>query len=242
MTRSAFLLSVVAALGLLAGARAADGKVLQLTSRSVDLSGKLTLELAGKAADKIVELDSISGDPIFLRVNAFGDSVEAAFALVDTIASVRSPVHAVVQSRAYEMGAVVAVSCARTYVYPHAVLMLGPNDKVSTEMKPAKEPAPAFLEGYVKRLDATVAERIGMEPADYAARVKEGWWLTAEEAVKAHVADEIVESLAYRELFIETTEIKKTVTATEEKHFPMVRPADAETKPRPVEEKRRVRR
>ena len=203
-----------------AGPPPGAGADLQITSRNVALTGEIKLAKVEKTAAKLMELDGISHDPIFLKINAFGDNIEAAFALVDTIRAIRSPVHAVIESRAYDMGAVVALACARTYIYPNAVVMLRAVEKVSTEAKVAKEPDEVFLKKFAERTHRFIAESIGMPLARYEEKVQAGWWLTAHEAVKAGIADEVVGSLGFRELFIEKTEIKTTVTTIEEKQHP----------------------
>ena len=192
--------------------QAANAVDLQLTSRNVTLSGELSLAMVAKAADRLIELDTISPDPIYLKVNAHGDSVEAAFALVDTVRSLRSPVFAVVQSRAYDMGAVVALLCQKTYVYPHAVLYLRRVEKVSTEVKPPAEPDEAFVGRFTQSVHQAVADALGMPLKRYEERIKDGWWLTATEAVAEGLADAVVESIRFQPIYVEKTEIKRTET------------------------------
>jgi ATP-dependent protease ClpP protease subunit len=220
MRRSLFILTV--ALGVLAAApaRPADGVDLLLTSRNVPLTGKLNMALAEKTVDKLIELDGISSDPIFLKINAHGDALEAAFVIVDTIRALKSPVIAVVQSRAYDAAAVIAVLCEKTWIYPNAVVMFAPIDKVSTELTPPKEPAKEFLEQFRAEVYGEVAAALGMKPEAFTEKVKDGWWLTAEQAIAAHVADGLVSSIAYQEIVVEQTEIKTTVTETEDREVP----------------------
>lgn len=198
----------------------ARSEELPLTSRNVELTGKLTLDSARKVAGKLIELDSISNNTIYLLVDAHGDSVEAAFSLIDVIGSIASPVHAVVRSRAYDMAAVVAAFCQKVYIYPHAVLLLRAVSDVSTELKPPEKPSESFLKPFIEQMHSAIAKRLGMKRSKFEEKVKDGWWLTAEAAVKAGVADEIVSSITYREIIIEKTEIKKTVTTVEEKQIP----------------------
>lgn len=231
MTRPLVVMAIT--VGLLACAlpqQPAAAVDLVLTSRSVSLTGKLTLAMAEKTVDKLIELDSISADPIFLRINAHGDAVEAAFAIVDTMRALRSPVQAVVQSRAYDAAAIVAVLCEKTWVFPNSVLMFAPVDKVSTEVTAPKEPDKEFLERFRSDVYGAVADAIGMKRETFAERVTAGWWLTAEQSVEARVADGIVDGLTFRELFIEQTEIKTTVTTIEEKQLP---PASGTPQPAP---------
>lgn len=225
MRRPVAVMAVVLALLACAPTRPAGAVDLVLTSRSVSLTGKLTLAMAEKTVDQLIELDRISADPIFLKINAHGDTVEAAFAIIDTIRALRSPVEAVVQSRAYDAAAIVAVLCEKTWVYRNSVIMFAPVDKVSTEVAPPKEPDKEFLERFRGDVYGAVATALGMKREAFTEKVKDGWWLTAEQAIGAKVADGVVDGLSFRELIIEQTEVKTTVTTVEEKQLPSARTA-----------------
>lgn len=239
MKRSVLAVASLLAVLACAPAQRAGAVDLTLTNRSVSLTGKLTLAMVEKTAEKLIELDSISAEPIYLKINAEGDALEAAFALVDTVRAIRSPVVAVVQSRAYEAAAVLAVLCEKTYAYPNAVFLFTPVDKVSTELKPPKDPDEAFLHRFRADVYGTVAKAIGLAPGDYEAKIKDGWWLTAEEAVAAKVADGVVDGISFREIFLETTEVKTTVTTIEERQLPPVREEAAPDASKPTKRKTR---
>jgi len=239
MTRPIAVAAVLAALLASALPQRAGAVDLVLTSRSVPLTGKLTLAMAEKTVDKLIELDAISADPIFLKINAHGDTVEAAFAIVDTIRALRSPVQAVVQSRAYDAAAILAVLCEKTWVFPNSVLMFAPVDKVSTEVTAPKEPDKEFLDRFRSDVYGAVADAIGMKREEFSQKATAGWWLDADQAIAARVADGVIEGLTYRELFIEQTEIKTTVTTIEEKQLP---PAGAAPQPTPEGAARKKRR
>lgn len=81
-----------------AGAAAAELALLE--RRIVLLSGSLDVARASHVAACLVNLELTSGDPVDIRVNAESDSLDAAFALMDTIDNLGVAVHATVAGMA----------------------------------------------------------------------------------------------------------------------------------------------
>jgi len=219
MKRMLFLVLVLTVVAC-AHTRGVTASDLVFSARSVELSGALNLAAAQKAAARLLELDALGRDPILLRIDAHGDSVEAAFALIDVIRAIQSPVHAVVQSRAYDMAAAVALHCDRTLVFPHAVMLLRAVQTVSTEVKPPVEPDAEFLARFVRVIHGGMAQRLKLTREAYEARVAQGWWLLADDALQAGAADAVVAGMGFREIVIEETEVKTTVTTVEDRTQP----------------------
>lgn len=193
---------------------------LEITNRTVDLQGAVTLSSVREVINRIIELDTLGAQPIFIRINAHGKSVEAALALADTIHAVNAPVVALVESRALEAAALVALACDRVYVHRNAILVLRPILAVSEESDVMAPPPESFQEAYAARIHSTLAAKLGMSREAYEERTRAGWWLNAEEAVKARVADYLVGTVSYRELPVETTEIKRVFDSTGQRPVP----------------------
>jgi len=208
MTRTARCALSLLTVLLLAG----PARGLELTNRSVDLIGKVDTKEVRDAVKQILELDDISHDPIFLRLDSFGGSVEAGFVLVDAIQAVESPVYAVIESKAYSMAAIIAIFCDRRYMLPHATMMFHEASYGTLGEDPSIRSKVEFNIRYLDRMHREIAKRIGMELDDYRQKIRDGWWLMADEALKAGVIDEVVEELTYSKLFVEKTEVKTTVT------------------------------
>ncbi len=230
--RTGFVLAcllLVSPLALARPAPPAAGAQLTVTNRTVDLDGKIGLASVAKTVDRLLELDAMSSDPIFLKVNAYGESLEAALAMADAIRALASPVYAIVQSRAYEAAAVVALACRRVYVYPNAVILIRLFDKVSVDATSAQPPDDPFKNRYLDQVHGTLAARLGVSLDEFKKRTEKGWWLDARAAVDARAADGVVERMNFRELFVETTEVKRTITAT--RKAPPVAPPASATEP-----------
>lgn len=213
--RGAAAVTLATAALLVLGAR--PSAALELTSRNVMLNGKIDLDAVQKVTDKLLELDDIGHDPIFLRINSPGGDVEAGFVLIDTLEAIESPVQCIIESKAHSMAAMLTTFCDRVYMFPHATIMfheasygtLGEDPQIRSKME--------FNARYLDRISMEISANLGISLDDYRKKIRDGWWMMAQDAVKAKAADEIVESLTYRQLFIEEVEIKKTVKTLDKK-------------------------
>lgn len=185
---------------------------LELTNRNVDLIGKVDTKNVRDAVQKILELDAISHDAIFLHIDSFGGSVEAGFVLVDAMAAVESPIYAVIESKAYSMAAIIAIFCDKRYILRHATMMFHEASYGTLGEDPSIRSKIEFNIRYLDRMHREIAGRIGMDLERYRTKIRDGWWLMAEEAQSAGIVDEVVDELTYTKLFVEKTEIKKTIT------------------------------
>lgn len=189
-----------------------DARALELTSRGVNVQGKIDAKMIRGVVKKLLELDSVSHEPIFLHIDSGGGSVEAGFILIDAIAALESPVYALVESKAYSMAAIITVFCDKRYILPHATLMFHEVSYGTLGEDPSIRSRIEFNTKYIDRLHHEIARRIGMSHDVYRARIRDGWWLLADEAKEAGVVDEVVTELSYRPVFVEKTEIKKTIS------------------------------
>lgn len=208
MTRTARCALSFLALLLLGG----PARGLELTNRNVDLIGKVDTKVVRDAVQKLLELDDISHDPIFLHIDSFGGSVEAGFVLVDAITSIESPIYAVIESKAYSMAAIIAVFCDKRYILPHATMMFHEASYGTLGEDPSIRSKVEFNIRYLDRMHREIAERMGMDQKEYRQKIRDGWWLMADEALRAGIVDEVVEELTWSKLFTEKTEVKTTVT------------------------------
>jgi len=202
--------------------RAAGATPLVLTNRSVDLIGKVETATIRKVVQQILELDSASHDPIFLRIDSTGGSVEAGLVLVDVMASIKSPVYAVVESNAYSMAAIIALFCTKRFILPHGTVMFHEVSWGTMGEDPTIRTKVEFNARYIDNLHAEIAQRIGMPLRDYRARIRDGWWLLAEESVQAGVMDAVVRDLTFTKVVVEKTEIKRSFRRVEKRELPDV--------------------
>ncbi len=205
-------------------ALAAPGHALELTSRSVMLDGEIKIENVRKAQEKLLELDDVSNEPIFLRINSAGGSVEAGFILIDTINAIRSPVYALVESKAYSMAAIITVFCAKRYILPHATLMFHEASYGTAGEDPTNRSRMEFNTKYLDTIHHEIAARLRVPHDTYRSRIRDGWWMLAKEAREAGVVDEVVTSLTYAEIFVESTEVKRTLTTVRKRQVESAAP------------------
>ena len=160
--------------------------------RIVLLGGTLTAATAAQTAAALVTLDTLADDPIQVHLSAPDGDLSAAFAVVDAIDSIGSPVHVVVPGTAGGAAIAVLAAADRRIAYRHARIRLA-EPRSSVAPGTADQVAAAAgaylrdLEELIVRLaDVTGAPRSRIE-SDLSA----GRWLDAAEALSYGLVDEI---------------------------------------------------
>ena len=212
---------LLAAFPLLLLAAPARGEVIEYTDRLVQLVGGVNTGSVSKVVREILKMDSESHDPIWLQIDSYGGSVDAGFILIDTIRSIESPVYGVVTSKAYSMGAIIAVFCKKRYIYPHATMMFHEASYGALGEDPSIRSRMEFNQKYLDRLHHEIAKIMGMPHDKYRSRIRDAWWVLAPEAKQNNMVDAVVTGIKYRPLHAETVEIKRTRTLKSQK---LVRP------------------
>jgi ATP-dependent Clp protease protease subunit len=113
--------------------------------RIVLLNGQLDGAAASHAAAALITLDATGIDPVQLHVTCSDGELSAAFAVVDAIASMRAPVHAVIPSQAGGAALAVLAASAKRLAYPHARVRLS-------------EPRTAMATGTAEKVAAAAGE------------------------------------------------------------------------------------
>jgi ATP-dependent Clp protease protease subunit len=197
----------------------AHAEDIKLTDRMVHLSGGISSKLINKATTKLLELEGESHDPIWLMIDSYGGSVDAGYILIDTIEGMQSPVHAVVVSKAYSMAAIITAYCTKRYIYPHATMMFHEASYGAIGEAPSIRSRVEFNERYLDRIHRELAKILKLPTKKYRERIRDAWWVLAQEAVNAHMVDAIVTSVSYRKLPTSTTEIKRTTTVKQKRSY-----------------------
>ncbi|MCA9514513.1 MAG: ATP-dependent Clp protease proteolytic subunit [Myxococcales bacterium] len=194
--------------------KAPTGETVVLTDRVVELTDGIALGNVKKAQKQMLELDGQSHEPIWVLINSPGGSVDAGLILIDTMKAVQSPIHCVVESKAYSMAAIILTYCDRRYGFPHSTFMLHEASYGTVGEDPSNRSKLDFLTRYLDMVHEEIARNLGMELKTYRARIRDAWWLLADEAKKINLIDTIITSMTFEELPVEKTEAKKTVTYT----------------------------
>ena len=185
---------------------------ITLTNRVIDLNGSIGFSMIKKAQKQFVKLDSQSSEPIWLRINSPGGSVDSGLILIDTFRASESPIYCLVESKAYSMAAITLLFCDRKYMMEHATIMLHEASYGTMGEDPSNRARLEFLSNYLDKLHTELAKRIGMTHAQYRAKIRDAWWLMSDEAQKVGVVDAVVRRIKYATFDLERKEEKSTVT------------------------------
>lgn len=215
---------LVLALSLIASAPAwsaepkkSSGEPVVLSQRLIDIAGAIGFDTMKKAQREVLELASHGDDPIWIRINSPGGSVDAGLILIDTMKAVKAPIHCIVESSAYSMAAIILTYCDKRYGMPHATFMLHEASYGTAGEDPQNRSKIDFLTKYLDRLHEEIAKNLKMDGKKYRARIRDAWWMLADEAKSIGLIEEIITNVSYQEIALEKTEEKTTVSSTEDR-------------------------
>lgn len=192
----------------------AQGNPVVFSQRIVDIAGGISFDSMKKAQKEVLELSSQGDEPIWIRINSPGGSVDAGLILIDTMKAVKAPIHCIVESSAYSMGAIILSYCDKRYGLPHSTFMLHEASYGTSGEDPHNRSKLEFLTKYLDRMHEEIAKNIKMDTKKYRTRIRDTWWMLADEAKSIGLIEEIITAVRIEEVPIERTEEKKTVTLT----------------------------
>jgi ATP-dependent Clp protease protease subunit len=166
-----------------------------LENRIVFLIGEISYQRAAEVIMKILYLDNLKrSTEISLYINSPGGSVDDTMAVYDTIRFVNSPVATYCIGRAQSGGALIlaAGTKGRRFALPHAKVMLHqPWGGVSGQAADIKIQAEEILKAKTM-LNEILAEHTGQPVDKIAAETERDRYMTAQEAQKYGVIDEVL--------------------------------------------------
>lgn len=193
------------------------GNPIFISQRVIEISGGIGFDSMKKAQKEVLDLASQGDEPIWMRINSPGGSVDAGLVLIDTMKAVKTPIYCIVESSAYSMAAIILTYCDKRYGMPHATFMLHEASYGTAGEDPQNRSKIDFLTKYLDRLHEEIAKNIKMDPKKYRARIRDAWWMLADEAKSVGLIEDVVTNIVYEEVVLERTEEKKTVTTTDER-------------------------
>jgi len=196
------------------------GPEIVMTDRVIEIAGGIGFDNMKAAQKRLLELDAQGSDPIWLRINSPGGSVDAGLVLIDTMKSVDSPIYCVVESSAYSMAAILLTFCDKKYGLEHATFMLHEASYGTAGEDPQNRSKLDFLTKYLDRLHEQIAANLHMDLKKYRARIRDAWWMMSDEAKSIGLIDEIITNTEYQEVVVAKSEEKKTVSYSEDKEQP----------------------
>lgn len=172
---------LVLLLGLLAGGAHAC---------TVTLFGEIDMKLAQETAASIYACDK-QDEFTTLFINSPGGSVVAGGMIVDAIRLAKHPVYTVDIAEAASMAAIIFEAGSKRIMWPHSFLMLhqarlmlsGSPEQVASELK--------LYGSYVPEYERLIAGKAQITVEQLRKVCADEWYLRADEAVRAHLADEV---------------------------------------------------
>ncbi len=211
------LAALIATPAIAAEPKRPSGNPVYISQRVIDISGGIGFDSMKKAQKEVLDLASQGDDPIWIRINSPGGSVDAGLILIDTMKAVKAPIHCIVESSAYSMAAIILTYCDKRYGMPHATFMLHEASYGTAGEDPQNRSKIDFLTKYLDRLHEEIAKNIKMDAKKYRARIRDAWWMLADEAKTVGLIEDVVTNIVYEEVVLEKTEEKRTVTTTDER-------------------------
>jgi len=167
-----------------------------LENRIVFLIGAISYERAAEVIMKMLYLDNLKrSNEISLYINSPGGSVDDTMAIYDTIRFVSSPVATYCIGRAQSGAAVIlsAGSKGKRYALPHAKVMLHqPWGGVSGQAADIKIQAEEILKAKIM-INEILSKHTGQSVEKIAAETERDRYMTAEEAQKYGLIDEVLQ-------------------------------------------------
>ncbi len=167
-----------------------------LENRIVFLIGEISYERAAEVIMKMLYLDNLKrNNEISLYINSPGGSVDDTMAIYDTIRFVSSPVATYCIGRAQSGAAVIlaAGSKGKRYALPHAKVMLHqPWGGVSGQAADIKIQAEEILKAKTM-INEILSKHTGQPVEKIAAETERDRYMTAEEAQKYGLIDEVLQ-------------------------------------------------
>jgi ATP-dependent Clp protease protease subunit len=183
-----------------------------MTNRVIDYTGPVRWFMIKKAQADYKRLAQQSDEPIWIKINSPGGSVAAGLVLIDTFKAGKAPIYCLVESRAYSMAAITLLFCDKKYALPHATIMLHEASYGTIGDDMSNRSRMKFTTGYLDRLHRDLAKRLNMSHDAYRKKIRNAWWLLADEAKKSGVVDGVVRNITYKDLAVARTTTMRTVS------------------------------
>lgn len=159
--------------------------------RTLQLAGTLDDETGARLAAALMTMDAEGDDAVELRMTSSAGSIDAAFALIDTIDLLGVPVNATAMGAVFGPAAFVLALCPTRRAAPSALIRL--SEPTSSHLGAPDELVRAAAEE-ARRME-TLIERLahacGRPAQEIGADIRTGRTFTAQEAVEAGLVDEI---------------------------------------------------
>ena len=133
--------------------------------------------------------------PIKIYIQSPGGLLTATFTMIDAIKLSKTPVYTIAIGETYSGGFFTFLAGHKKFAYPHASFLY--HEGATTNGGDANKfrNFAKFYEVQLDQLRQVVLNNSSISEEEYEKHIKDDWWLTAEEAVKYGIADEILTEL-----------------------------------------------
>lgn len=158
----------------------------------VNIFGEVTEEMAIQIAGKLAGACAADGtDPILMVIDSPGGDIAAGNTIIDAMQLCAHPVDTLDIGEAQSMAAFIFEFGHHRTIRPRAFLMFH-RASLGAEGSPEQVRSRLdFWDKYIPAYEHYVADKAGISFQEYRDLTSRIWYLTADEAIKQHLADEI---------------------------------------------------
>ena len=171
--------------------------------RTIQLNTTNILTIRGTIDDSVANQfvydlnKNIDRNTKYVYLDTNGGSVSAGIRIVDEIQKYNLNC---IAHKAYSMGFVILQACKNRYITPYATVMQHQISYGVANEKAKIESYVNFIDQIGNKLDKMQSDKIGLYYDDFKRRTYNDWWLSSDNIIKEHVADEIVNVKCSRKL------------------------------------------
>lgn len=170
--------------------------------RNIYITDEITNELcldACKAIDFYEDIDNKDGipaeerKPINIIIHSPGGSILAAYTLIDKMKTSLTPINTIVIGEAASAACLIAISGTKRFANKHGSFLIHQGQaSISNEAGKLVDWLKYYDDTILKQMKEHILEDTKISKADYDNKVREDWYLTANEALKYGLIDEII--------------------------------------------------
>jgi ATP-dependent Clp protease protease subunit len=170
--------------------------------RNIYITDEITKELcldACKTIDFYEDIDNKDGisteerKPINIIINSSGGGVIAAYMLIDKMKNSLTPVNTITIGEADSAACLIAISGTKRFANKHSSFLIHQGQaSISNEAGKVVDWLNYYNNIILKQMKEHILEDTKISKVDYDNKVREDWYLTANEALKYGLIDEII--------------------------------------------------
>lgn len=133
--------------------------------------------------------------PIKIYINSPGGILTSTLTIIDAIKLSKTPVYTIAIGETYSGGFFTFLAGHKRYAYPHSSFLYHEGATANGGDANKFRNFAKFYEVQLEQLKQIVLKNSKVSEEEYEKRIKDDWWLTAEEALNYGIADEILTEL-----------------------------------------------